>query len=183
MPRFLLEVRTDNRTTFFYYKRSKRPTKDSSGFYQDWKSSHLPEELDITEKMEECVFFSTHQGGKHTVCQGRSAYLTEENAIMKTMGAKTSPGGRGLGSPFGNTRARNFQCSWKEEKFWAHGAKTTSIFLESRFLGVRDQALSLRTNLLIMMVGPHWQSWMSVLGISSLSYCQVSSFLSLLLAP
>lgn len=65
--KILLEVRTDNRTTFFYYKRSKRPTKDSSGFCQDWKSSHLPEELDITEKMEECVF-SVLTREENTLC-------------------------------------------------------------------------------------------------------------------
>lgn len=41
---------------FSTLKGIKRSTKDSAGFSQDWKESHLPEELDVTEKMNECVF-------------------------------------------------------------------------------------------------------------------------------
>ena len=64
----------------------------------------LTEELDITEKMDEGVF---HQGGQDTVRQGRRAFLKEEKVTVTTTEARTSPGGRVSGRPFGNTQVKS----------------------------------------------------------------------------
>lgn len=67
--------------------------------------------------------FGVLHGGKGTACQGRSAFLKEENAAATTAGARTSPGGRESGSPSGNTQPRSISsCSeGKEKQFTSTG--------------------------------------------------------------
>lgn len=130
--------------------------------------------------------FGVLHGGKGTACQGRSAFLKEENEAATTAGARTSPGGRESGSPSGNTQPRSISsCSeGKEKQFTSTGFSERGLIchlLRVLILRGRGQAFSQQYTSSAITVGTSYKSRTSRLDASLLPRCPVSLLLYFLL--